>query len=140
MVSTIVPSAAGVNPVGITGDKWGLMYVADFGGKVIRVISTSGQVVTYAGISSSTGSVDGIGSSANFVQPIGIGADPTGQVVFVTEFSGNRIRSIRSSSTFDLIHSNIHVFFYVSICIFLYICVYLSMYMYSPSHRLLFAN
>lgn len=88
------------NPLCLTIDAAGNLYVADWLNNLIRKISSNGVVSTYAGGGGATaaGYLDGIGTSALFTGPIGIVADASGNL-FVIEKSNNLIRKIASNKT-----------------------------------------
>jgi sugar lactone lactonase YvrE len=74
-------SAAFNNPMGVTVDRFGNVFVADTGNNSIRMITAAGVVTTIAG--SPTNPlylVDGVGSAATFSQPSGIAVDDAGNV------------------------------------------------------------
>ena len=72
------------NPIGITCDGNGNVYIVDKGNCIIRklVIST-GVVTTIAGLAGSSGPSDGTGTSAQFNHPEGITSDGSGNVYIV---------------------------------------------------------
>lgn len=82
------------NPIGITIDISGNLFVADYGNHIIRKISPAGVVSTFAG--STYGYLDGAGATAQFYFPNGIAVDVSGNV-YVTDGQGdwaNRVRKI----------------------------------------------
>lgn len=86
-------TAASFNfPQGVTTDKLGNVYVADFGNDKIRKISPGGVVTTLAG-SGAQGSTDGSGSSASFHGPVGVACDASGNV-YVADNVNHKIRKI----------------------------------------------
>ncbi len=80
------------NPIGITVDGSGNVYVVDNGNNKIRKITANGAVTTLAG-TGIAGSGDGIGSEASFNNPIGITIDKKGNL-YVTDNGNNKIRMI----------------------------------------------
>jgi sugar lactone lactonase YvrE len=86
------PYASFNNPIGVAVDGDGNVYVADAGNNEIRMITPAGFTTTLAG-NGMAGSLDGMGSGATFDNPGGIAADPGG-TLYVTDFSGNRIRQV----------------------------------------------
>jgi sugar lactone lactonase YvrE len=86
-------AAAGfANPVAITADSKGNLYVADNQNNVIRMITPAGLVSTIAG-SGNPGSADGIGTAASFYGPQGITCDANG-MLWVADGDNNTIRKI----------------------------------------------
>ena len=91
-------SASFRDPIDITRDFYGNFYVVEANGAhVIRKIDTSGQVSVFAGTTGTYGSVDGTGTAAQFFNPTKIVIDKAGNL-FVSEWSGNRIRKITPSA------------------------------------------
>jgi hypothetical protein len=82
---------------GITTDGTNL-YVAEYGGHLIRqIVIDNGTVTNLAGTVSqngtgTAGSTNGTGNAASFNRPIGITTDGTN--LYVVEFTGQRIRQI----------------------------------------------
>jgi sugar lactone lactonase YvrE len=83
------------NPRGMVFDANGNLYIADYSNHKIRRIDTSGNVSTFAG-SGTVGGMNGTGTTATFNTPFGLAIDPLGNI-YVTEYSGHRIRKITSS-------------------------------------------
>ena len=83
------------SPKGLGIDSSGNVYVADVINNRIRKISTTGLVTTIAG-DGSAGYLDGQGVAAKFNRPNGIAVSSTG-IIYVTDTSNNRIRSISST-------------------------------------------
>ena len=79
-------------PVGITISTNGVLYVADDGNNLVRMVTPAGMVVTLAG-SLTAGSTDGDGSIATFNEPSGITVDPSGNL-YVAERSNHLIRKV----------------------------------------------
>lgn len=79
-------------PSGITIDKNGNLFVADYSSK-IRKITPGSSVTTVAG--SSDGYVDGTGIAAKFYSPLGLTADSSDNI-YVADSYNNRIRKITS--------------------------------------------
>lgn len=91
-------------PIGITMDEQGILYVADSGNNKIRKISPSGIVSTFAG--SIQGDADGTGTSAQFSTPIGIIIDSHG-TVYVGDTFNNKIRKITPNGQVSTVAGNI---------------------------------
>lgn len=88
------------NPMGISVDKYGNVYIADYGNNVIRKINASGTISTIAGIFVPGYSGDG-GTAilAQLNHPTRVSADNIGNV-FIADFSNNRIRKITGATTY----------------------------------------
>ena len=88
-------SAARFNqPLGVTVDPSGNVFVADSANHTVRKITPAGVVTTLAGLAGSAGTADGTGSAARFGGPTGVAADATGNV-FVAD--GNTIRKVTAA-------------------------------------------
>jgi sugar lactone lactonase YvrE len=84
------------NPIGITLDASGNIYVADAGNHCIRMITPTGTVSTIAG--GTLGVTEGIGTAAKFNTPAGIAVDATGNI-YVADDENERIRKITTNGT-----------------------------------------
>jgi hypothetical protein len=85
-------AAAFDNPVDISSDGIGNVYVTDQNNNRIRKVNTAtGVVTTVAG--SSTGTTDATGTAAKFNSPAGIVADNAGKL-YVGDLGNDRIRAI----------------------------------------------
>jgi len=80
-------------PIGIATDAAGNLYVAEYGGSVIRKVTAAGVVTTLAGAPRANGIVDGTGPAARFSSPRGVAATPGG-TVYVADTFNNTIRQI----------------------------------------------
>ncbi|MBI3416084.1 MAG: hypothetical protein HY043_12365, partial [Verrucomicrobia bacterium] len=90
-------------PSGVTVDRAGNVYVADFLNNTIRKVTGAGVVTMLAGlalldaqgsvVARSVGSVDGTGSDARFNGPSGVAVDSAGNV-YVADSNNNTIRKI----------------------------------------------
>ena len=86
-------SAAGFNqPMSLTADVAGNLYVADAGNNMIRNVRPSGVVSTRAG-SITAGNADGTGTAAGFNYPSGVAVDATGNV-YVADRNNDMIRKV----------------------------------------------
>jgi len=106
-MTTLAGSGAGssIDGVGTSAGfylPWGLattstntIYIADYGGQKIRMISSSGVVSTVAG-SGAFGYVDGVGTNAEFYSPLGVAVTSTVDI-YIADYNNNRIRHISSS-------------------------------------------
>lgn len=82
-------------PYGVAVDRFGNVYVADYGNHSIRKITISDSVNeagTFAG-SGAAGSVNGVGSAAQFNDPNDVAVDRFGNV-YVADYSNHRVRKI----------------------------------------------
>ena len=82
-------------PFGITMDKSGNIFVADYANSKIRKVNATGYVTTIAG-SGANGADDGYGSSSSFGFPWGLCADSLGNV-YVADTGNNKIRKINAT-------------------------------------------
>ena len=73
------------------------LYVADFGSKTIRFVSTSGLVSTIAGDPLNAGWADGTGSNALFNTPAGLTVDSLG-TVYICDSGNHAIRAMKGDS------------------------------------------
>ena len=85
-------SASFNQPTGVAVDSKGNVYVAEYGGNLIRKITSDGTVSTFAG-SSNFGTTDGQGILASFFHPIGIAID-INDIIYVADESTGLIRKI----------------------------------------------
>lgn len=82
------------NPIGVTVDAVGNIYVADAGNNRIRKIDLSGNISTLAGNGTAGFSGDGgPATSASLDNPISVAVDAAGNV-YVSDNNNNRIRKI----------------------------------------------
>lgn len=79
-------------PKGITIDKSGNLYVAEYYGNKIRKITPLGVVTTFAGTGIS-GGLDGLLATATFNNPFGVAIDNFGNI-YVTDNQNGKIRKI----------------------------------------------
>ena len=84
------------DPMGVTVDSAGNVYVGDYANDEIRIISPSGVVTTLAGSAWQRGSSDGTGSAARFADPYGVAVDGMGNV-YVADYANDEIREITPS-------------------------------------------
>jgi sugar lactone lactonase YvrE len=88
-------------PQGVAVDAQGVIYVADTGNSVIRVITPDGHVRTLAGSAGIRGSVNGTGAAARFMCPVGIVVDASG-TVFVSDSEDHTIRRVGANGAASL--------------------------------------
>ena len=85
-------------PTGVVADGAGNLFVANYDGRTIRMISPAGMVTTLGGLAAISGSADGVGSAARFGGPRFITLDVAGNL-FVADDSAHRIsRGVPMSS------------------------------------------
>ncbi len=83
-------------PTDVAVDRWGNVYVADYGNHTIRKVSPAGVVTTLAGAAGQVGSADGTGSGARFNRPSGVAVDVFGSV-YVADQLNHTIRKVTSA-------------------------------------------
>jgi streptogramin lyase len=93
MADGVGSAAQFFNPVGVTSDKSGNLYVADQNNQTIRKITPNGEVSTLAGSPRLSGFANGTGSAARFSCPNGVIADVFGNI-YVTDLFNHVIRKI----------------------------------------------
>lgn len=92
VVTTLATGFSGLRN-GITVDPAGNVYVVDAGTNTLKKVTSGGTVTTFAG-SGATASTDGTGTNAAFNNPYGITCDPTGNYLYVSDASTNKIRRV----------------------------------------------
>jgi sugar lactone lactonase YvrE len=85
------------SPFGVTVDKAGTVYLADYYNHTIRKVTSDGSVTTLAGSEGQEGSSDGLGGAARFRYPSGVAVDRAGNI-YVADFN-QVIRKITSDGT-----------------------------------------
>jgi sugar lactone lactonase YvrE len=91
-------------PYGIAIDKFGTLFVADYGNNVIRKITPLGVVSTYAG-TGAIGNTNGNALSATFNYPTGVATDAAGNV-YVADAGNYVIRKITPSGIVSNVAGN----------------------------------
>ncbi|MDB5131500.1 MAG: pknD [Mucilaginibacter sp.] len=90
--------ASGFNhPADMAVDGSNNIYLADQFNNRIKKITPSGVVSVFAG-SGSQGSADGTGTAASFYYPAGVAIDNNAGILYVADYSNNRIRAINIST------------------------------------------
>ncbi|MES2810179.1 MAG: gliding motility-associated C-terminal domain-containing protein [Bacteroidota bacterium] len=81
----------------VAADRYGDVYVSEYGGNRIKKISVTPHEIVAGSPGSSAGKADGPVATATFSQPRGIVSAPNGSL-YVAEQANNRIREIKSSA------------------------------------------
>lgn len=84
------------NPVGLTIDATGNLYVVDSLNRTVRMVTPTGMVSTVAGTASVIGSTDGYSAAASFMDPYGIVVDGAGKL-YVSDCGSHTIRTLTPS-------------------------------------------
>jgi sugar lactone lactonase YvrE len=88
----IASAARFSNPMGLTIDRMGNLYIADSGNGTIRKL-TNGVVTTIAGTAGMAGNQDGVGGAARFFQPQAIALDGAGNLYIADTLNTSRFRT-----------------------------------------------
>ncbi|MEQ1686506.1 MAG: hypothetical protein ABL916_22880, partial [Burkholderiaceae bacterium] len=83
-------------PLGLTHDAAGNVYVADTANYTIRRIAPDGTVSTLAGVAGMAGTADGTGAAARFSRVNGIAIGPDGDL-YVSDYDNARIRRVTTA-------------------------------------------
>jgi len=95
-------------PIGITGDAAGNLYVAESSGHTIKKFDSAGHMTTLAG-SGQPGSSDSTDPlAATFNKPYGITVDDAGNL-YMTEYDGGNIRKISPSGAVTTVLSGLNL-------------------------------
>lgn len=86
------------NPIGLTMDSTGNLYVADLANFCIRKITSTGVVTTFAGNPGVAGNVDGVGTQARFGLPYSLAMDAQNNL-YVSDLNFHSIRKIQANGT-----------------------------------------
>jgi hypothetical protein len=89
----LATSARFNQPMGLTVDAEGQIYIADTGNALVRKISPAGQVSVLAGDVSARGHTDGVGGAARFSSPRGLAMGPAG-TLYLSDAYTHTIRKI----------------------------------------------
>ncbi len=90
------PSAAAQfdTPMGVDMDAQGNLYVAEYLGHCIRIVSPDGQVNTLAGTCGTQGYQDGPATTALFSYPMDVLVSEAEHLLYIADFGNHRIRAI----------------------------------------------
>lgn len=80
------------SPRGVSVDKTGNVYVADYWNCTIRKITATGIVTTIAGRPGVSGSADGYYTNATFLDPFTVLIDSTGTALYIVDNNNQTIR------------------------------------------------
>lgn len=80
-------------PVNLTFDKTGTLYIAESGGATVRKLTTNRKIEFIAGKHNTTGSADGNGDAATFKYPYDVAVDNSGNI-YVADVTNQLIRKI----------------------------------------------
>lgn len=89
-------SATFNQPLGLTQDAAGNIYVADTGNHTIRRIAADGTVSTLAGLAGASGAADGTGTAARFNSPGAIALGPDGDL-YVADSANSLVRRVTTA-------------------------------------------
>jgi hypothetical protein len=90
------------NPTSAVWHTSGVLYVADWNNHRIRCIDVPSSSVTTLAGSGATGGANGAGTLASFNSPRGLALDSTFSTLYVSEWAGQRIRTISLSTALVL--------------------------------------
>lgn len=79
------------NPIGLTCDFGGSVYVADYFNSAVRKVTMLGAVSTVAGGFGQTGSTDGVGTNGRFATPAGLAMNVENNTLFIADSANHRI-------------------------------------------------
>ncbi|WP_435191224.1 RICIN domain-containing protein [Streptomyces sp. bgisy126] len=83
-------------PTGVAVDSTGVLYIAEYGGHRVRRVAPDGTITTVAGTGTAgPGGDAGPAASAQLSNPLGLAVDSV-DTLYITEYSGHRIRKITS--------------------------------------------
>jgi len=85
-------------PMGLTADSAGNVFVTDAGNGTIRKITSNGFASTLAGLAGNFGSTNGAGVSARFFGPQGIATDSAGNL-YIADTANALIRKLSPDGT-----------------------------------------
>ena len=80
-------------PAGVAVDRFGNVFVADYGNATIRKVTPAGVVTTLAGRAGYLGEEDGVGPAARFMSPSGLRLDGSGNI-YVADRGNASLRKV----------------------------------------------
>ncbi len=95
-------------PTGVACDRFGNLYIADWGNNLIRKVNSSGIITTVAGIAGGVGGYsgdNGLAFAARLNEPAGITLDYSGNIYF-SDLGNYRVRKINTDGVISTIAGN----------------------------------
>jgi sugar lactone lactonase YvrE len=93
-------------PTGVAVDSSGNVYIADEGNNAIRkVVVSTGVITTVAGGKNGFSGDGGPATAARLSYPVGVAVTPGG-VLYITDASNNRVRSVSTSGAISTVAGN----------------------------------
>jgi DNA-binding beta-propeller fold protein YncE len=97
----LATSAKLYNPRGVAVDTVNnLVYIADYGLNMVRVVNSNGTISLFAGTGASTGTVGDGGNATQAVvrSPSSVAVDSANNLVYITEDLSNRVRVVNRTT------------------------------------------
>lgn len=85
-----------MDPVGVTVDSLGYIYIIDIYAHTLRVQSPAGAVTTLAGRYYTPGLADGSGTNAKFYSPYNVAVD-SARNLYVADCDNHKIRKVTTT-------------------------------------------
>ena len=89
--------ATGMQPVGVTVDSAGNLYVVSANGHVVYQVTPTGAISVIAGTQNSAGFADGAPGSGKLYTPYQVAIGPD-QSLYIADFNNRRVRKIASTT------------------------------------------